>query len=835
MKSASKSQLKPKMADSKKSTSGVLKFLPGKHRISLSSAPFYAAILVTFGLTLFIGIFWMITEYSSYKDSINAIRSNYQASYRIRVQEEHDNIINFIEYKRSQTDQLIEDEIRGKVQSAYSIASHTYRLHRGEKSIDELRRMVAEVLRPIRWDNGRGYYFAGRMSDGVIELFADEPWFEGKDWKEFKEVHQQDVIGELTTMVQDKGAGLYRYELIKPQFGTQKFSTIVFAKHFEPFDWFIGAGIYTETLEKKLQEDVLSRIMNMSFGTDGEVYGFRLDGTMICSQNKRFIGRSVESFIDANGVEYGKQLLKIGSMKHQGDFLSYTPDTGGEIYRNLGFVKPYRDWGWVFATAVSMADMEKAILREAHSYKIIAFKNVSVFIILFIIAVTLLLFISFYYSIHIRKSINLFTNFFRQAADANVEIRNTDLAFTEFEVLRKLANSMVKDRIHKELLLRRDELRLDTLLHLGMMDKHSLQEKYEFILMRIVRITRSREGYLALVNNTQTFVSICTRAVSREGSIQRAEFQDSHSYPISGAGLIGQAVLAGEAVIQNQRDSITTDPNCFPYTTEVCRNLDVPIFNDGKIVMVAGVCNNDDEYDGSDVRQMKMLLEGVWLHVLKTSAEVEMSRLERQIIAVSEKERSNIGRDLHDDLGSHLTGIELLSKVLQQKLEATDPKNANQLAAIRDLIRDAIEKTRRLAQGLYPAHVIEHGLEAAIEELVHEVEDLFRVQCTYSFEGKRRQLSNDLATHVYYIIREAVFNAARHGKPDNIGIFMRTDPENFSVRVVDDGGGFDDSSTRKGLGCHTMQYRARAIGAEMSINSELEGGTIISVCGEVDI
>ena len=94
-------------------------------------------------------------------------------------------------------------------------------------------------------------------------------------------------------------------------------------------------------------------------------------------------------------------------------------------------------------------------------------------------------------------------------------------------------------------------------------------------------------------------------------------------------------------------------------------------------------------------------------------------------------------------------------------------------------------------------------------------------------------MDNTVATNVYYIIREAAFNAARHGRPDNIGIFMRTDPKNFSVRIVDDGSGFAEDTTRKGLGCHTMQYRAKAIGAELVISSEINGGTIVSLSGEV--
>ena len=79
----------------------------------------------------------------------------------------------------------------------------------------------------------------------------------------------------------------------------------------------------------------------------------------------------------------------------------------------------------------------------------------------------------------------------------------------------------------------------------------------------------------------------------------------------------------------------------------------------------------------SDIRQMRMVLEGMWLHVLKTCSEKEMARLERQVIAVSQEERSQIGRDLHDDLGSHLSGVEMLSKVLQKKLEAEAPDKAH--------------------------------------------------------------------------------------------------------------------------------------------------------------
>ena len=116
------------------------------------------------------------------------------------------------------------------------------------------------------------------------------------------------------------------------------------------------------------------------------------------------------------------------------------------------------------------------------------------------------------------------------------------------------------------------------------------------------------------------------------------------------------------------------------------------------------------------------------------------------------------------------------------------------------MIRDAIDKTRRLSQGLYPVHVVEYGLAAAIEELAVEVEKIFHVCFDLSWEGEEKEgpLSKNTATHLHYINREAVFNAARHGKPQTIGVYMLQKEGGFSLKIIDDGIGFDGTPTATG-------------------------------------
>lgn len=802
-------------------------------KIKLSSAPFYASLVVVTSLAVFIAIFWAINEYQAYRESIENIRYTYKHQYEVRVKEELGKVVELINYRRQQNDLRVEIDIRQRVQSAYTIASHNYRLYKDEKSIDELRSMIIELLRPVRWNNGRGYYFTGRVGQGIIDLFADEPFFEGKSAAEFYKIAGQDVIGDIVAIVREKEAGLYHYNLVKPNFAGESFPKIAFVKYFPPLDWFIGAGIYNNDLEETLQNEVLERIRNIEFGKDGEVFCFRSDGTILSNQDGRLIGRSIKYLVDSEGTRFGEAFLEAALNRVEGGYVHYLDkrDTTGNSHQKLGFVQMYKDWGWVLGSAMFMDAMEQTIAGETETYQKIAFKNVFAFLLLFAVAVAFLLLSTFFYSLKIKQGISLFTNFFREAADSNVKISNENLAFREFEDLGRLANRMVDERIQNELLLHRDELRLDTLLRLGMMDKHSLQDKYDFILRRIVQITRSEEGYLALVNAAQSHITIRSLIVFNDQDVHIRQKEVVEPRPVDEGGLPGKAVLRKTAVITNSH-KYTKGASVYPYQKEIINHLDVPIYNDGRIVLVAGVCNNNENYDNSDIRQMTMLLEGMWLHVLNKCAEEELAMLERQIIAVSESERSKIGRDLHDDLGSHLTGVELLSKALQQQLGGEAPERAEQLGTIRNLIRDAIEKTRSLSQGLYPVHVVEYGLEAAIEELVVEVKKMFKVNFDLSWDGTGEDLGQNSATHLYYIVREAVFNAVRHGKPQNIGVYVNLDDGIFSLKIVDDGTGFDAAPTSKGMGFHTMKYRAKAIGATLDIQSTVEGGTVISVAGE---
>lgn len=798
------------------------------HSPSLASAPFRASLLVLLALALFIALFWSINQYQSHQQTIRNIERNYKELYKERAQEKLNNVLNFIDQRRSQATQRIENNLRLKVQSAYTIASHIYQVHKEDMTPAELRTDVIETLRPIRWNSGRGYYFAGRVQDNIIDLFANDPLLENHSPTEVRGENYHLIFQELYQILKEKGAGIYHYDAISAEKGLH-FPGMSFVKYFRPLDWYIGAGTSNEIIRATLQDEILETIQSMLFSKNGHVLCLDREGTILSHPQNVLIGRSIVDMMNTQGDKYGEKMLQNGLQSAAGAYHLYTSNTPQGKQQRLSFSKAYPPWNWILVVDISMDAMAQAIAHETRAHSTAAIKNGIVFLSLLGIAVLFLLSMAYYHSRKIKNDIRLFTEFFRKAAHTQIKIGHEDSTFAEFEDLAALANTMVDDIVQKEHLLRRDELRLDTLLQLSEMEEYSIKDKYDFVLHRITQITDSDRGYLALVNSAGTHCSLIAQIDLQTGYTGNETGIKNSSFLLSDDSLVGHCVLARKGVFSNTKEELVG--HTYPYRETVQRRIDTPVTDNNTIVLIAGVCNSSREYDHADVRQMTMLLEGMWLHVQKTCSEKEMARLERQVIAIGEEERSRIGRDLHDDLGSHLSGVELLSTVLQKKLEKHAPDQTEQLATIRQLIRDAIEKTRRLSHGLYPVHIIEHGLETAIEELATEIRDLYSLPCTLLFADDVEPLDSAITPHIYYIVREALFNAAKHAKPHMIEVTIRRTNTTLSVIIKDDGQGMAQQQKKKGLGLHTMHYRAKAIGATLDIATATDGGTVVTLQG----
>jgi len=204
-------------------------------------------------------------------------------------------------------------------------------------------------------------------------------------------------------------------------------------------------------------------------------------------------------------------------------------------------------------------------------------------------------------------------------------------------------------------------------------------------------------------------------------------------------------------------------------------------------------------------------------------------QLIQEIIEISGREQIRIGQDIHDGLSQHLTGITFLSKVLEQKLAAKTSDETVHAKEITRLMNQAIEMTRGLARGLSPVALGEDGLLLSLRELADTVARLFNISCLFHGDGSVVISSTTTATHLFRIAQEAVNNAVKHGQARTIIISLASNHERTVLTIDDDGVGLALPPDRgKGMGLHIMSYRARMIGASLSVEARTGGGTVVN-------
>ncbi|WP_306304003.1 cache domain-containing protein [Desulfosarcina cetonica] len=204
-------------------------------------------------------------------------------------------------------------------------------------------------------------------------------------------------------------------------------------------------------------------------------------------------------------------------------------------------------------------------------------------------------------------------------------------------------------------------------------------------------------------------------------------------------------------------------------------------------------------------------------------------QLQLQVMEIGDRVRQRIGQDLHDDLCPHLIGIQGLGTVMVENLREDGSASLTLAEKMVDLMGAAIGKTRSLARGLCPVHLVSHGLQVALADIARQTQATAGLVCRFEDDETVVVTDNTVATHLYYIAREAVQNAVKHAQATLITIQLLHKGGHVHLRVMDNGSGIGSQADTAGIGLQIMHYRANMIGATFQINSNPETGTIVHV------
>jgi signal transduction histidine kinase len=207
----------------------------------------------------------------------------------------------------------------------------------------------------------------------------------------------------------------------------------------------------------------------------------------------------------------------------------------------------------------------------------------------------------------------------------------------------------------------------------------------------------------------------------------------------------------------------------------------------------------------------------------------ERARLERELVEIGEQSQRQIGNDLHDTLGQHLTATAFAGQVLTEQLEGKASPEAAASKNLVKLVEEAINLTRQFARGLQPVEMKPEGLMNGFQELAVFISERFKISC--EFECREAVLLNDAesSTQLYRIAQEAVTNAIKHGHAKFINISLEKSGEDTTLTITDDGSGLPEKAGGgAGMGLRIMAYRASMIGATFHIERLPESGTRVT-------
>lgn len=418
--------------------------------------------------------------------------------------------------------------------------------------------------------------------------------------------------------------------------------------------------------------------------------------------------------------------------------------------------------------------------------------------------------------------------------ELRVQQRTAELAGANFALMTEIA-----ERKRIEAALRFDEKRLEALLQLSQKTWESEREIADYVLDQEVKLTGSEIGFVGFLDEEEKYFTL--HAWSCEVMQQCEVFQKPAHFPIERAGIWAEAVKQRKPVIINEYGLANQGKRALPFGhIPLQRFMSIPVFEADRITAVAIVANKPQDYDQSDIRQLTLLMDGMW----------RLIQRERSVKALKDAERlAGIGRALSSvahDMKTPLVAIGGFTKLVQSHLSPENPDLAkmqivlNETDRLEKLVRDMLDFSKPLDLDLSReqiSKIIDESLEitkslAEKKEVMLEAEPPGPIELVSLDRARIKQALINLLTNAVQASPEGTTVYVRYRQKDR----------DLFIDIVDCGCGipaeirkeiFSPFFTTKregtGLGLPIVRKIIEAHGGHIEILDNVEGGSIFRI------
>jgi signal transduction histidine kinase len=206
--------------------------------------------------------------------------------------------------------------------------------------------------------------------------------------------------------------------------------------------------------------------------------------------------------------------------------------------------------------------------------------------------------------------------------------------------------------------------------------------------------------------------------------------------------------------------------------------------------------------------------------VANVDAREKLAASRARIVEAGYEERRRLERDLHDGAQQELVGVVLDLKLAQQKLPDASAESRRLVDEALERAQAGIRDLRDLAAGIHPSVLTDRGLGAALETLANRSPVPVELAAV---EGDG--LPDAVATTAYFVVAEALTNAAKHACCEHVEVSVGIDDGRAVVEVRDDGVGGADASAGSGL--RGLADRVSALGGRLEVECPVGEGTMV--------
>ncbi len=211
-----------------------------------------------------------------------------------------------------------------------------------------------------------------------------------------------------------------------------------------------------------------------------------------------------------------------------------------------------------------------------------------------------------------------------------------------------------------------------------------------------------------------------------------------------------------------------------------------------------------------------------------------LEALSRRLVELQETERSEIARELHDEIGQLLTGLKLMiaSSASREGREngSMSPHTADH-EEMASIVNELIGRLRDLSMNLRPPMLDEIGLMPTLRWHFERYTTRTKVRVSFTETIQASRFPEDVEIAAFRIVQEALTNVARHAGVEEVQVEVDDDGESLKLLIEDKGRGFDPRTaiSHRSAGIIGMQERAHLVGGQLTLESAIAGGTRIAV------